>query len=130
MCLSTIMQNFRLVTAQCSTRVIVRLGALMAQVPCFDPLFPQWEGNGNPLQYLCLEKPMDRGAWWATVPGFAKNRTPLMDSHFHFPLRPPQHPGRVGQRLLSAEQSAGLGLSRWEPGQVATETTGPLSPHL
>ena len=25
------------------------------------------EGNGNPLQYLCLENPMDRGAWWATV---------------------------------------------------------------
>ena len=24
-------------------------------------------GNGNPLQYLCLENPMDRGAWWATV---------------------------------------------------------------
>ena len=27
------------------------------------------EGNGNPLQYSCLEGPMDRGAWWATVPG-------------------------------------------------------------
>jgi len=25
------------------------------------------EGNGNPLQYSCLEDPMDRGAWWATV---------------------------------------------------------------
>ena len=25
------------------------------------------EGNGNPLQYSCLENPMDRGAWWATV---------------------------------------------------------------
>ena len=27
------------------------------------------EGNGYPLQYSCLEDPMDRGAWWATVPG-------------------------------------------------------------
>ena len=27
------------------------------------------EGNGNPLQYSCLENPMDRGAWWATVLG-------------------------------------------------------------
>ena len=27
------------------------------------------EGNGNPLQYSCLEQPMDGGAWWATVPG-------------------------------------------------------------
>ena len=29
------------------------------------------EGNGNPLQYLCLENPMDGGAWWATVHGVA-----------------------------------------------------------
>ena len=29
-------------------------------------------GNGNPLQYSCLESPMDRGAWWATVYGVAK----------------------------------------------------------
>ena len=27
------------------------------------------EGNGNPHQYSCLENPMDRGAWWAAVPG-------------------------------------------------------------
>ena len=27
------------------------------------------EGNGNPLQYSCLENPMDRGAWWAIVHG-------------------------------------------------------------
>ena len=39
------------------------------------------EGNGNPLQYSCLENPMDGGAWWATVHGVAKSRTPL---HFHF----------------------------------------------
>ena len=30
------------------------------------------EGNGNPLQYYCLENPMDRGAWWATVHGVAR----------------------------------------------------------
>ena len=33
------------------------------------------EGIGNPLQYSCLENPMDRGAWWATVHGVAKSRT-------------------------------------------------------
>ena len=33
------------------------------------------EGNGNPLQYSCLENPMDGGAWWATVYGVAKSRT-------------------------------------------------------
>ena len=30
------------------------------------------EGNGNPLQYSCLRNPMDRGAWWAIVPGVTK----------------------------------------------------------
>ena len=33
------------------------------------------EGNGNLLQYFCLENPMDRGAWWATVHGVAKSQT-------------------------------------------------------
>ena len=33
------------------------------------------EGNGNPLQYSCLENPMDRGAWWAAVHEVAKSRT-------------------------------------------------------
>ena len=32
------------------------------------------EGNGNPLQYSCLENPMDRGGWWATVRGVAKSQ--------------------------------------------------------
>ena len=42
------------------------------------------EGNGNPLQYSCLENPMDGGAWWATVHGVAKSRTRL--SNFTFTL--------------------------------------------
>ena len=33
------------------------------------------EGNGNPLQYSCLENPMDRGAWWAAVHWVARSRT-------------------------------------------------------
>ena len=32
-------------------------------------------GHGNPLQYSCLENPMDRGAWWATVHRVAKSQT-------------------------------------------------------
>ena len=32
-------------------------------------------GNGNPFQYSCLENPMDRGTWWATVHGVAKSQT-------------------------------------------------------
>ena len=35
------------------------------------------EGNGNPLQYSCLENPMDRGAWRATIHGVAKRRIRL-----------------------------------------------------
>ena len=45
------------------------------------------EGNGIPLQYSCLENPMDWGAWWAAVHGVAKSRTRLSDFtltfHFH-----------------------------------------------
>ena len=36
------------------------------------------EGNGNPLQYSCLENPMDRGAWQATVHGIARVRHDLV----------------------------------------------------
>ena len=36
------------------------------------------EGNGNPLQYSCLENPRDRGAWWAAVYGVTQRRTQLM----------------------------------------------------
>ena len=35
------------------------------------------EGNGNPLQYSCLENPMDKGAWQGTVHGVAKSQTRL-----------------------------------------------------
>ena len=43
-------------------------------------LIPRWgrssgEGNGNPLQHSFLEKPMERGAWWATVHGVAESDT-------------------------------------------------------
>ena len=42
------------------------------------------EGNGTPLQYSCLENPMDGGAWWAVVHGVAKSRTRLNDFAFTF----------------------------------------------
>ena len=37
------------------------------------------EGNGNPLQYSCLENSMDGGAWWATVRGVTKSQIRLSD---------------------------------------------------
>ena len=48
---------------------------------------PPGEGNGNPLQYSCLENPMDGGAWWATVHGVAKSWTRLSDLTFFWPHR-------------------------------------------
>ena len=50
---------------------------------------PRWgrsprEGNGNPIQYSCLENPMDGGAWRATVHGVAKSRTRLSDFTLSF----------------------------------------------
>ena len=44
------------------------------------------EGNGTPLQYSCLENPMDGGAWWAAVHGVRKSRTRLSDFTFTFNL--------------------------------------------
>ena len=42
------------------------------------------EGNGSPLQYSCLENPMDGGAWQATVHGVAKSQIGLSDFTFTF----------------------------------------------
>ena len=42
------------------------------------------ESNDTPLQYSCLENPMDRGAWWAAVHGVARSRTRLSDFPFTF----------------------------------------------
>ena len=48
-------------------------------------LFPG-EGDGTPLQYYCLENPMDGGDWWAAVHGVAKSWTRLSDFTFTFSL--------------------------------------------
>ena len=55
---------------------------------CMKRRFNPWmgrspgEGNGNPLQYSCLENSMDRAAWWATVHGVSKSQTRL-STHAH-----------------------------------------------
>ena len=41
------------------------------------------EGKGNPLQYSCLQNPMDRGAWWATVHGTTKIQKELKQLSTH-----------------------------------------------
>ena len=55
----------------------------------FNDLFNSYivlngEGNGTPLEYSCLENPMDREAWWAAVQGVTKSQTRLSDFTFTF----------------------------------------------
>ena len=52
----------------------------------YNPFNIGWigEGNGTPLQYSCLENPMDGGAWKAVVHGVAEGQTPLSDFTFTF----------------------------------------------
>ena len=56
--------------------------SLLAFVICV--LFDDSQDNGTPLQYSCLENPMDGGDWWAAVHGVAKSRTRLSDFTFTF----------------------------------------------
>ena len=51
---------------------------------CLSLLSNIGEGDGTPLQYSCLENPMDRGTWWAAVHGVAKSQTRLSDFTFTF----------------------------------------------
>ena len=64
------------------------------------------EGYGNPLQYSCLENPMDGGAWWATVQGVAKSRTWL--SNWTTKTIPLMQPSLASSSLLSLNF-----LTRW-----------------
>ena len=52
---------------------------ILLQKPVVQGCICHGEGNGNPLQYPCLENPMDGGAWWVTVHGVAKSQTRLSD---------------------------------------------------
>ena len=67
------------------------------------------EGNGNPFQYSCLENPMDRGAWWATVHGVAKSRTRLSDFTFTSLIKKLQPRskflGRINNKLKSSKDT-------------------------
>ena len=56
------------------------------------------KGNGNPLQYFCLENPMDRGAWWGTVHGVEKSltRPKRLSTHCRYNLSQECNPNQCG----------------------------------
>ena len=89
------------------------------------------EGNGNPLQYSCLENPMDRGAWWATVHGIARVGKELVTNH-HTRIQKAKHPPNPGFLLpeLTIWSSSGQwksGRNHWEElWEHTTEETGKL----
>ena len=71
------------------------------------------EGNGTPLQYSCLENPMDGGAWWAAVHGVAKSRTRLSNFTFTFHLHALEkematHSSVLAGRIPGTEEPGGL----------------------
>ena len=81
----------------------------------------QGEGNGNPLQYSCLEIPMDGGAWWAAVQGVAEGWTGL--SNFTFmPWRRKWQPTPVFLPGESQGQGSLVGCHLW--GHTESDTTG------
>ena len=78
-----------------------------------DPLPQFGEGNGTPLQYSCLENPMDRGAWWAAVHGVARSRTRLSNFNltFHFHALEEEmatHSSVLAWRIPWTEEPGGL----------------------
>ena len=71
------------------------------------------EGNDTPLQYSCLENPMDGGAWWAAVHGVAMSWAPLSDFTFtfHFPALEKEmaiHSSVLAWRIPGTGEPSGL----------------------
>ena len=74
---------------------------------------PPGEGNGNPLQYSCLENPIGRGAWSAAVHGVAKSQTRLSDFTFTVHLQELEkematHSSVLAWRIPGMGQPSGL----------------------
>ena len=88
--------------------------------PCVSWQFPTGdfthsigEDNGTPLQYSCLENPMDRGAWWAAVHGVTKSWTGLSDFTFTFHFHALEkematHSSVLAWRIPGTEKPGGL----------------------
>ena len=91
------------------------------------------EGNGNTLQYSCLENPMERGAWWATVHGVTKSWTQLSDFTPQREQRgilvkilsPPSRAGREGRGASPQALGRGQLVHRYPIGALAQSCVSP-----
>ena len=82
---NTFLMNCSITTNSASnTNVIEMLAFECLHYFCCSLHMYGGEGNGTPLQYSCLENPMDGGAWWTAIHGFAESRTRLSDFTFTF----------------------------------------------
>ena len=78
------------------------------------------EGNGNSLQYSCLENPMDRGAWWATVHGVTRDRHDIA-------TKPPPPPRNLQTFRMVLKQKT-LDLGQCPGGRSGTDYSSELCP--
>ena len=85
------------------------------------------EGPGNPLQYSCLENPMDREAWWATVHGIAKSRTRLSD-FTHSQGKPRKQTVEFTSLDLLSDGTAIPTLPHWHVSDLVSQRLFPDSP--
>ena len=99
--------------ARPSSKIQVVLCSEMMWVLSWSAVQLRREGNGTPLQYSCLENPMDRGAWWAAVHGVTRSRTQL--SNFTFPFHfhalekeMATHSSVLAWRIQGIEEPGGL----------------------
>ena len=103
--------------------------ANLRKIICLCILIPFGEGNGTPLQYSCLENPMDRGVWQAAVHGVAKSWTRLSDFTFTFHVHALEkematHSSVLAWRIPGTEEPGGLpSMGSHRVGPDMTETT-------
>ena len=74
-------------------------------------------GHGSPLLYSCLENPVDRGAWRATVHGLAKSQTQLerLSTHSHISLEGKGQGREVeGRRVGKREKRSPIDYTQWQ----------------
>ena len=106
-CTNTLIRNSHILSKQLP-KGLLRTNVLFCYTVCSPGA-----GNGNPLQYSCLENPMDGEAWWAVVHGVAKSRTRLSDFiftfHFHtLEKEMAPHSSVLAWRIPGTEEPSGL----------------------